>query len=77
LPPTFFHIGGFRFFSKEEILPHIHVNHPDGEAKFSLSPTVELVRNIGLSLPRSKEAERLLETRHQEIIDAWSNHFGG
>jgi hypothetical protein len=30
-----------------------------------------------LSLARSKEAERLVETRHQEIIDAWNNHFGG
>jgi hypothetical protein len=53
------------------------VSHPDGEAKFWLSPTVELARKIGLSSQRIKEAERLVETRHQEIIDAWNIHFGG
>ena len=57
--------------------PHVHVSHPDGEAKFWLSPTVELARNIGLSSQRIKEAERLVETRQKEIIDAWNNHFGG
>jgi hypothetical protein len=39
--------------------------------------TVELARNIGLSSQRIKEAERLVETRQKEIIDAWNNHFGG
>jgi hypothetical protein len=53
------------------------VSHPDGEAKFWLSPTVELARNFALSSQRIKEAERLVETRQQEIIDAWNNHFGG
>jgi len=24
-----------------------------------------------------KEAQRLVQTRQQEIIDAWNNHFGG
>ena len=57
--------------------PHVHVSHPDGEAKFWLSPTVELARKIGLSSQRIKEVERLVETRHQEIIDAWNIHFGG
>jgi hypothetical protein len=79
LSPTVFRDGDFRFFffSREESRPHVHVSHPDGEAKFWLSPTVELARKIGLSLQRIKEAERLVETRHQEIIDAWNIHFGG
>jgi hypothetical protein len=70
--------GEFRFifFSREESRPFIHVSHPDREAMFWLSPTVELARNIMLSLARSKEAEHLVEPRHQEIIDAWNNHFG-
>ncbi|WP_416223842.1 DUF4160 domain-containing protein [Synechococcus sp. CBW1107] len=46
-----------------------------GIANFWLSPTIELACNIGLSSPRIKEAERLVETRQQEIIDAWNNHF--
>jgi Domain of unknown function (DUF4160) len=56
---------------------HIHVTHPDGEAKFWLEPAIELARNIGLSLSKMREAERLAESRKQEIIDAWNNHFGG
>ena len=56
---------------------HIHVTHPDGEAKFWLEPSIEPARNIGLSSSKMREAERLVETRKQEIIDAWNNHFGG
>ncbi|MDH4407062.1 MAG: DUF4160 domain-containing protein [Cyanobium sp. D14.bin.5] len=79
MSPTVFRDGKFRFFffAREESRPHVHVSHPDGEAKFWLSPTVELARNIGLSSQRIKEAERLVETRQLEIIDAWNNHFGG
>ena len=77
LPPPVFREGELRFFffSRQEPRPHVHVSHPDGEAKFGLSPTVELARNIGLSSPRIKEAERLVETRQQASIDAWSSHF--
>ncbi len=57
--------------------PHaLHVSHPDGEAKFWLSPSIELARNIGLSPSKIKDAERLAVSRQQEIIDAWNNHFG-
>jgi hypothetical protein len=79
LSPTVFREGEFRFFffSREELRTHVHVSHPDGEAKFWISPSVELARNIGLSSTRIKEAERLVETRQQEIIDAWNNHFRG
>lgn len=63
-------------FSREESRVHIHVSHPDGEAKFWLKPTIELARNIGLSSSKIKDAERLIESRQQEITDAWNNHFG-
>ena len=78
MSPTVFREGEFRFFfSREESRPHIHVSDPDGEAKFWLRPTIELAHNIGLSSSRIKDAERLVELRQQEIIDAWNNHFGG
>ena len=54
---------------------HIHVSHPDGEAKFWLEPTIELARNIGLSSSKMKEAERLVESRKMEFTDAWYSHF--
>ena len=79
MSPTVFREGEFRFFffSREESRRHIHVSHPDGEAKFWLEPTIELARNIGLDSAKMKEAERLIKTRHKEITDAWNNHFGG
>jgi hypothetical protein len=79
LSPTVFREGEFRFFffSREESRVHIHVSHPDGEAKFRLKPTIEPARNIGLSSSQIKNAQRLVESRQQEIIDAWNNHFGG
>ncbi len=79
MPPTVFREGEFRFFffSREESRRHIHVSHPDGEAKFWLEPTIELARNIGLGSAKRKEAERLIKSRHKEITDAWKNHFGG
>jgi hypothetical protein len=79
LSPTVFREGEYRFFlfSREESRIHIHVSHPDGEAKFSLEPTIELARNIGLSSSKMKEAERLVKSRKKEITDAWHNHFGG
>jgi hypothetical protein len=64
-------------FSREESRVHIHVSHPDGEAKFWLKPNIELARNIGLSSAKLKDAERLIESRQQEIINAWNNHFRG
>ena len=78
MAPTVFRDGEFRFFffSREESRIHIHVSHPDGEAKFWLQPSIELARNIGLSSTKVKDAERLVESRQPEIIDAWNKHFG-
>ena len=78
LSPTVFREGEFRFFffSREESRMHIHVSHPDGEAKFWLRPSIELARNIGLSSSKTKDAARIVESRQQEITDAWNNHFG-
>ncbi len=47
------------------------------KAKFWLSPSVEPARNIGLSSCGLNEAERLAQSRQQEIIDAWNDHFKG
>ncbi|MCP9926035.1 DUF4160 domain-containing protein [Synechococcus lacustris C3-12m-Tous] len=78
MSPTVFRDGEFRFyfFSREESRMHVHVSHPDGEAKFWLTPSIELARNIGLSATKRGQAERLIQTRQQEIIDAWNDRFG-
>jgi len=42
MSPTVLRDGPFRlfFFSREEERMHVHVAHPDGEAKFWLEPTI-------------------------------------
>lgn len=51
MTPTIVRDGQFRlfFFSREETRIHVHVTHPEGEAKFWLTPSVHLAKNIGLS----------------------------
>jgi hypothetical protein len=49
---------------------HVHVSHPDGEAKFWLKPAVELATQAGLPDHLVGEAKQLVEEHLQEIIDA-------
>jgi hypothetical protein len=70
--------GEFRlfFFSREEPRIHVHISHPDGEAKFWLTPSIQLARNIGLSAAKPRAAQQVIESHLEEITDAWNNHFG-
>jgi hypothetical protein len=79
MTPTVFREGPFRFFffSREETRVHVHVSHPDGEAKFWLKPEVELATQTGLPGHVVNEAKQLVEDHLQEIIDAWNAHFPG
>ena len=79
MAPTVLRDGPFRlfFFSREEPRMHIHVAHPDGEAKFWLEPSVMLATHTGLSTRELANAERVVTRHLQEIIDAWHKHFGG
>lgn len=79
MSPTVVRDGPFRlfFFSREETRIHVHVAHPDGEAKFWLEPNVQLAVNIGLSGTQLREAQAVVEAHIQEIEDAWHRHFRG
>ena len=79
MAPTVVRDGKFRlfFFSREEPRIHVHVSHPDGEAKFWLSPNVELATATGLSARQQREAYGIVEKHLQEIEHAWQRHFGG
>jgi Domain of unknown function (DUF4160) len=78
MAPTIVRDGEFRlfFFSREETRMHVHVAHPDGEAKFWLTPSVHLAVNMGLSTTRARQAQAVVEVHLQEIRDAWLRHFG-
>ncbi len=79
MAPTIVRDGQFRlfFFSREETRIHVHVAHPGGEAKFWLTPSVHLAKNVGLSGLQIRQAQAVVETHIQEIQDAWNRHFGG
>lgn len=78
MAPTIVREGQFRlfFFSREEPRIHVHAAHPDGEAKFWLTPSVHLAVNIGLSKMQICQAQAVAETHIKEIQDAWHRHFG-
>lgn len=78
MAPTVFREGQFRFFffSREEPRVHVHVSHPDGEAKFWLTPEVHLATSTGLNQKQIREAQHLTETHLAEIKNAWNDHFG-
>ena len=78
MAPTIVRDGQFRlfFFSREESRIHVHVAHPDGEAKFWLTPTVQLAVNMSPSPTQVKQAHAVVEAHFQEIEDAWHRHFG-
>jgi Domain of unknown function (DUF4160) len=78
MAPTVFRDGAFRFFffSREESRVHVHVSHTDGEAKFWLKPQIEIALNQGLNAQQIKAVTILIEQREEEILNAWSRHFG-
>lgn len=79
MTPTVLREGPFRlfFFSREEPRRHVHVAHPDGEAKFWLEPSVTLATQTGLSARQLAEAQDIVTRHFEEIRDAWIRHFGG
>ncbi len=79
MAPTVVRDGPYRlfFFSREEPRIHVHVAHPDGEAKFWLAPVVALATSTGLSPRQLTDAQVIVNAHLQEIKDAWNEHFGG
>ena len=54
---------------------HVHVFKGDGEAKFNISPFVELVESVGLKTKQLNEAEQLIIEHTDLIIKAWNDFF--
>ena len=54
---------------------HVHVESPDGEAKFWLEPTVALHSYTGVPNRKLNELQKLVEAKRDEIISAWKKHF--
>ena len=67
ISPTVLREGAYRlfFFSREEPRQHVHVAHPDGEAKFWIDPTVTVASQTGLSARQLSDANDIVQ-RHLE-----------
>ena len=79
MSPTVFRYKNFRFFffSREETRCHIHIQCPEGEAKFWVEPEVALAYNYKLSEGQLKEIEGLVKEKKDDIVRAWCQHFAG
>ncbi len=55
---------------------NVHVYTPHGEAKFWLTPKIELAVNAGLKPSELKTAQAQIQSHEDEIKAAWKKHFG-
>ena len=77
MSPTVFRYKNYRFFffSLEEKRVHVHIDCPQGEAKFWLEPVVALATYHGLSNKQLQDLKKVVEERKDEISKAWYKHF--
>jgi hypothetical protein len=54
---------------------HVHVQCPDGEAKFWLEPAIAVAQNQGLTQQQLRAVQELVEGHFDEIRSAWQKHF--
>jgi hypothetical protein len=75
--PTIFREGPYRFFffSREESREHVHVGSSEGEAKFWLSPGIELAENHGIPDREIGKLVTIVRNHEQQIREAWARHF--
>ena len=73
MSPTVFRVNNarFYFFTREEPRMHIHVQTPDGEAKFWMEPDIELAETIKLKSKDLTQLRKIVIEHQQEIINEW------
>lgn len=78
MSPTVFRVKNYRFYflSNEEKRVHVHIECPEGEAKFWIEPIISLSVYHGLNEMKLKEIEVIVEKRRNEIVKKWQQHFG-
>jgi hypothetical protein len=78
MSPTIHREKGYRFhfFSREELRAHVHVICASGEAKYWLSPEIEMVKNQNLNGVQLKEIEEIIKVHYDEFKNAWEKYFG-
>jgi len=68
----------FRFYSRGEAgePPHIHVRRDNLEAKFWLTPSVQLARGGRFRSHELNTILQLVEENREEFLDEWRHYFG-
>ncbi len=51
---------------------HIHVQTPEGEAKFWMEPTIELAENIKLKSKELNKLKKIVVEHREKIIHDWN-----
>ncbi len=77
MSPTVHREKGYRFhfFSREGLRAHIHIISTSGEAKYWLTPEIELARNEKLTRAQLKEIEEIIKDHYDEFKNAWEKYF--
>jgi len=78
MSPSIFRQKDYRFYflSNEEKRMHVHVECPDGEAKFWIEPIISLAVYSRLSNVRLNDIEKIVEKHKDEIVKKWQEYFG-
>lgn len=77
MSPTIMRIGSYRFFfnSNEESRMHVHIQTPEGVAKFWLEPIVGYADSFNLSERTLRELAKLVEENADAFKKAWKKHL--
>ncbi|MCQ4322479.1 DUF4160 domain-containing protein [Stutzerimonas stutzeri] len=78
--PTILRLEGFKFFFySDEGDPrepaHIHAFKAGSEAKFWLTPEVQLARNDGFDAKTLRKITTLVVTHRDQLESAWHDYF--
>lgn len=77
--PTVLRVGPYRFFfyaGDRDEPPHIHVEREDMIAKFWLDP-IRLQRSGGFPRMEIGRLQKVITTRHLQLLEAWNEYFHG
>jgi hypothetical protein len=77
MSPTIMRIDSYRFFlnSNEESRMHVHIQTPDGVAKFWLEPIAGYADSYNLNQRTLRELARLVEENADAFKKAWKKHL--
>ncbi|AEF47337.1 hypothetical protein SerAS12_4241 [Serratia sp. AS12] len=78
--PVIFRFKGYKFFfysnEGDPLEPaHIHFRDTGTEAKFWLTPVVQLARNDGFNSRVLKELAGIIEDHQSLFLEAWNEYF--